>query len=326
MDPVPSSESLQTNISRGGRSTLPKIKNGKVRKMPDGAREGHIVAKNVTKVYDPFGVNVHAVDDCNFEIKAGDFLAMVGPSGCGKTTMLNMIAGFDTVTEGEIFLDGELIASPKKKLLPGPDRMVVFQLGALFPWKTILDNVCFGPLMQGEVGKQLKTQLETRACKFPSKDALEDRACELLKVAGLEGTENEFPMNISSGMQRRVEIVRALMNEPKVLLLDEPFRALDAMTKSVMHRHLLELYDLTGRSIMFITHDLHEAIFLANRVFVMTTRPGRLKKWIEVDIPRPRGIEVKTTKKYLAYIQEAIDGVHEEARKAFERGERELAT
>ena len=294
--------------------------------MPDGAKEGHIEVKNVTKVYDPFGVNVHAVNECSFEIKAGDFLAMVGPSGCGKTTMLNMIAGFDTVTEGEIFLDGNLIASANKKLLPGPDRIVVFQLGALFPWKTVLENVCFGPLMQGKIGKDLKNSIEQGVCQFENKDELERKACELLEIAGLEGTEGEFPMNISSGMQRRVEIVRALMNEPKVLLMDEPFRALDAMTKSVMHRHLLELYDLTGRTIMFITHDLQEAIFLANRVFVMTTRPGSLKKWIEVDIPRPRGIEIKSTKKYFAYIQEAIAAVQEEARKAFERGERELAT
>jgi NitT/TauT family transport system ATP-binding protein len=293
--------------------------------MPERAKEGHIEVKNVTKVYDPMGVNVHAVDNCSFEINAGDFMAMVGPSGCGKTTMLNMIAGFDTVTEGEIHLDGKLYASADKKLLPGPDRIVVFQLGGLFPWKTVLENVCFGPLMQGEVGKKLKKGLEERACRFQTADELEARACELLKVAGLEGTEQEYPMNISSGMQRRVEIVRALLCEPKVLLLDEPFRALDAMTKSVMHRHLLELYDLTGRTIMFITHDLQEAVFLANRVFVMTTRPGRLKKWIDVDIPRPRGIEVKTSKKYLALIQEAIDAVHEEAIQAFERGERELA-
>ncbi len=278
--------------------------------MSGPAKEGHVVVKNVTKVYDPYGVNVHAVDDCSFEINAGDFMAMVGPSGCGKTTMLNMLAGFDTVTEGEIFLDGNLIAGPKKKLMPGPDRIVVFQLGALFPWKTVLENVCFGPLMQGKVS---------------SKKELEEKARELLRVAGLEGFEDAYPMNISSGMQRRVEIVRALMNEPKVLLLDEPFRALDAMTKSVMHRHLLELYQLTGRTIMFITHDLHEAIFLANRVFVMTTRPGTLKKWIDVDIPHPRGIEVKFTKRYLEFIQEAIDAVHEEAVKAFERGERELA-
>lgn len=294
--------------------------------MVEDKKEGHIEAKNITKVYDPFGVNVHAVDNCSFEIRAGDFMAMVGPSGCGKTTMLNMIAGFDTVTEGEIYLDGQLIASPKKKLLPGPDRMVVFQLGALFPWKTILENVCFGPFVQGEVGKAFKKRLKERACRFQDKDALEAKACELLRVAGLEGTEREYPLNVSSGMQRRVEIVRALMNDPKILLLDEPFRALDAMTKSVMHRHLLELYDLTGRTILFITHDLHEAIFLANRVFVMTTRPGTLKKWIDVEIPRPRKIEVKSSKQYMAYIQETVDAVHEEARKAFERGERELAT
>lgn len=294
--------------------------------MVEVKKEGHIEAKSLTKVYDPFGVNVHAVDNCSFEIKAGDFMAMVGPSGCGKTTMLNMIAGFDTVTEGEIYLDGQLTASPKKKLLPGPDRIVVFQLGALFPWKTILENVCFGPFVQGEVGKAFKKRLKERACRFQDKDELEAKACELLRVAGLEGTESEYPMNVSSGMQRRVEIVRALMNDPKVLLLDEPFRALDAMTKSVMHRSLLELYDLTGKTIMFITHDLHEAVFLANRVFVMTTRPGTLKKWIDVEIPRPRNIEVKSSKQYMAYIQEAVDAVHEEARKAFERGERELAT
>lgn len=237
-------------------------------------------------------------------------MAVVGPSGCGKTTMLNMIAGFDTVTEGEIFMDGELIASAKKKLMPGPDRMVVFQLGALFPWKTVIENVCFGPEVQG---------------KYTSKKELTEKAMALLRVAGLEEFVNDFPMSISSGMQRRVEIVRALMTEPKILLLDEPFRALDAMTKSVIHRHLLDLYDLTGKTIMFITHDLREAVFLASTVFAMTTRPGTLKRMINVDIPRPRSIDVITSKEFLVYMQELNDVVHEEAIKAFERGERELA-
>lgn len=278
--------------------------------MAEKSKEGHVVAKNVTKVYDPYGVNVHAVDVCSFEIKPGDFMAMVGPSGCGKTTLLNMIAGFDTVTEGEIFMDGELIASAKKRLMPGPDRMVVFQLGALFPWRTVIENVCFGPKIQG---------------KYTNQKELIERARELLRVAGLEEFENDYPMSISSGMQRRVEIVRALMTDPKILLLDEPFRALDAMTKSVMHRYLLELYDLTGKTIMFITHDLREAVFLASTVFVMTTRPGCLKKMIKVNIPRPRSIDVITSKEFLGYMQELIDGVHEEAVKAFQRGERELA-
>ncbi len=132
-------------------------------------------------------------------------------------------------------------------------------------------------------------------------------------------------MNISSGMQRRVEIVRALINEPKILLMDEPFRALDAMTKSVMHKYLLDLFDVMGKTIMFITHDLDEAIYLADRVLVMTTRPGTVKKWIDVDIPRPRDITVKVSDRFLELRQEAIEAVHEEALKAFERGERELA-
>ena len=271
--------------------------------------EGHIEVKNVTKIYDPLGVNVLAVENCSFEIKPGEFMAIVGPSGCGKTTFLNMLAGFDTLTQGEICVDNTCIASPTMRLTPGPDRVVVFQLGALFPWKTVLENVTFGPIMQGAMGK---------------KEAAE-KGMELLRISGLDGFENEYPMNISSGMQRRVEIVRALINEPKILLLDEPFRALDAMTKSVMHKYLLDLFDVIGKTIMFITHDLDEAIYLSDRVFVMTTRPGKLKKWIEVDIPRPRNIKVKVSDRFLELRQQAIVAVHEEARKAFERGERELA-
>lgn len=274
------------------------------------ATEGHVEIKNATKIYDPLGANVLAVDNCSLEIKAGEFLAIVGPSGCGKTTMLNMLAGFDSMTEGEICVDGACVASPTMRLTPGSDRMVVFQLGALFPWRTVLENVCFGPLMQGTMSK-------TEAI---------DKARNLLRVSGLEGFENDYPMNISSGMQRRVEIVRALINEPKILLLDEPFRALDAMTKSVMHKYLLDLFDMIGKTIMFITHDLDESIYLADRVFVMTTRPGRLKKWIDIDLPRPRDIKVKVSDRFMELRQQAIDAVHEEALKAFERGERELAT
>ena len=273
------------------------------------ATEGHVEIKNATKIYDPLGANVLAVDNCSLEIKAGEFLAIVGPSGCGKTTMLNMLAGFDSLTEGEICVDGACVASPTMRLTPGSDRMVVFQLGALFPWRTVLENVCFGPVMQGTMSK---------------KDA-KDKAMELLRISGLEGFENDYPMNISSGMQRRVEIVRALINEPKILLLDEPFRALDAMTKSVMHKYLLDLFDMIGKTIMFITHDLDESIYLADRIFVMTTRPGRLKKWIDIDLPRPRDMKVKVSDRFMELRQEAIEAIREEAMKAFERGERELA-
>lgn len=273
------------------------------------ATQGRVQIKNVTKVYDPLGANVLAVNRCSFEISPGEFMAIVGPSGCGKTTFLNLLAGFETVTEGEIFVDGRCVASPARRLMPGPDRVVVFQLGALFPWKTVLENVSFGPIMQGVMGK---------------KEAAE-KGMELLQIAGLDGFEHEYPMNLSSGMQRRVEIVRALINEPRILLMDEPFRALDAMTKSVMHKYLLDLFDVIGKTVLFITHDLDESIYLADRVLVMTTRPGTVKKWIEVDIPRPRDIEVKLSDRFFELRQEAIEAVHEEAMKAFERGERELA-
>lgn len=272
-------------------------------------KKGHVEIKNVSKIYDPLGVNVIAADNCSMEIKPGEFMAVVGPSGCGKTTLLNMIAGFDTVSRGEIYVDDVCVASPTMHLTPGPDRVVVFQLGALFPWKTVLENVSFGPMMQGTMGRK----------------EVNEKAKELLHIAGLDGFENEYPMMISSGMQRRVEIVRALINEPSILLLDEPFRALDAMTKSVMHKYLLDLFDVIGKTILFITHDLDEAIYLSDRVFVMTTRPGKLKKWINVDIPRPRDIKVRVSERFLQLRQEALDAVHEEALKAFERGERELA-
>lgn len=275
----------------------------------ESVTEGHVQIKNVTKVYDPLGANVLAVNRCSFDINPGEFMAIVGPSGCGKTTCLNLLAGFENVTEGEVFVDGKCVASPDKRLMPGPDRVVVFQQGALFPWKTVLENVSFGPIMQVSMSKQEATE----------------KGLELLKIAGLEGFENEYPMNISSGMQRRVEIVRALINEPKILLMDEPFRALDAMTKSVMHKYLLDLFDVIGKTVLFITHDLDESIYLADRVLVMTTRPGTVKKWIDVDIPRPRDIEVKLSDRFFELREEAIEAVHEEAMKAFVRGERELA-
>jgi NitT/TauT family transport system ATP-binding protein len=204
-------------------------------------------------------------------------------------------------------MDGKLLASPGKKLLPGPDRMVVFQDGALFPWKTVLWNVTCGPLKQGRMNFAEATE----------------RARELLAQVGLQGIEDQFPEGLSGGQKRRVEIIRALMN--KVLLLDEPFRALDALTKSVVQEHLLELFDFSPKTIFFITHDLEEAIFLADRVAVMTTRPGTIKKIVAVDIPRPRDYRVLTSDRFLELKAELGAAIHEEAKKAFEAGERELA-
>jgi len=273
------------------------------------ASEGALSIRHADKVYDPEGVNVHAVKDFSMEIEAGEFFAIVGPSGCGKTTLLNAIAGFDDLTGGEIRLDGELVAAPGKKPIPGSDRIVVFQHGALFPWKTILNNISYGPIIQ----------------KTMSKDEALTKTRKLLGNIGLMGYENKFPGEISSGMRRRVEIVRALINNPKVMLLDEPFRAMDALTKSVMHDHLLRLYDEQRKTIFFITHDLEESIYLADKVIVMTTRPGTVKTVVKVDLPRPRDFRMLSTEKFIGFKQQAIDAVHEEAKKAFEAGERELA-
>ena len=272
--------------------------------------KGAISIRNVTKIYDPDGVNVMAVDDCSLEIAAGEVCMIVGPSGCGKTTLLNAIAGFHSITSGEIFLDGEMLCGPSKPLAEqGADRIVVFQHGALFPWKTLLDNVAYGPIVQGRMTKQ----------------EAKDKASTMLDEAGISDMMNKYPGEVSSGMARRAEIVRALINDPKVLLLDEPYRAMDALTKSIMHESLLEVYDKTKVTIFFITHDLEEAIFLGDRVVVMTTRPAKTKIIVDVDIPRPRDYQVLSSEKFRVLVNEAKGAVHEEALKAFEAGERELA-
>ena len=270
---------------------------------------GTISIRNACKVYDPEGVNVCAVDDCSLEIDAGEFCVVVGPSGCGKTTLLNALAGFHDITSGEIYLDGQLLCSAGHLTPPGSDRIVVFQNGALFPWYTVLQNVVFGPVVQGVMS-------ESQAKKS---------AMELLGELGLRDIAQSYPGELSSGMKRRVEIARALVNDPKVLLLDEPFRAMDALTKGVVHEFLLRVYDRMKKTIFFITHDLEEAIFLGSKVVIMTTRPCQVKQMVEVDLPRPRDVQARASARYREIRNLVVDAVHEEAKKAFEAGERELA-
>jgi NitT/TauT family transport system ATP-binding protein len=271
---------------------------------------GALSIRNVTKIYDPEGVNVCAVDDCSMEIASGEVCMIVGPSGCGKTTLLNAIAGFHSITDGEILLDGDMLCGPgKPKATQGADRMVVFQNGALFPWRTLAENVAYGPIVQGRMKKA----------------EAKEKAYDMLAEAGLEDFGDKYPGEVSSGMARRAEIVRALINEPKVLLLDEPYRAMDALTKSIMHESLLETYDRTKVTIFFITHDLEEAIFLGDRVHIVTTRPCSLKKTVDVTIPRPRTYESLSSETFRHLMEEVNEAVHEEAVKAFQAGERELA-
>ncbi len=271
---------------------------------------GRVSIRNVGKIYDPGGVNVVALQDCSLEFAPGDFVAVVGPSGCGKSTLMNIVAGFDSPTSGEVHLDGRLLASPSVTPRPGPDRVVVFQQGALFPWKTVLENVTYGLLKQRKFGRR----------------EAEQRAMELLsRSGGLERIATSYPGALSSGMQRRVEILRALINDPNILLLDEPFRAMDTVSKTNMHGHLLDMFAANPKTIMFITHDLEEALFLADRVVVMTTRPGTIAMELVVNLPRPRMRQMKASNEFIRLKSEAIAAVHEEAKKAFERGEREMA-
>lgn len=270
---------------------------------------GRISIRDVTKIYDPDGAKVLAVDNCSLEIAEGEFCVIVGPSGCGKTTLLNAVAGFHSITSGIIELDGRPICTDQFTAAPSAERIVVFLNGALFPWYTVLENITYGPEVQGRMGRREATEM----------------AREVLAELGLASIADRYPGEISSGMKRRVEIARALINDPKVLLLDEPFRAMDALTKGVVQEFLLRALDKVRKTVLFITHDLEEALFLGDKVIVMSTRPARVKQTIDVDFPRPRTYRVRSSPRYLELKKQVFDAVHEEALKAFDAGEREMA-
>ncbi|NBT01057.1 MAG: ABC transporter ATP-binding protein, partial [Betaproteobacteria bacterium] len=214
--------------------------------------------------FDPYkGTQVTALEDISLSVAPGEFVSVVGPSGCGKTTLLNVIAGFLPESGGSIRVDGRPISGP------GPDRGVVFQSFALFPWKTVLDNVGFGPKMRG-VGRE-------------ARDAI---AMEYLQLAGLAHAAERYPAELSGGMQQRVGVVRALANEPDVLLMDEPFASVDAQTRLTLQEELIRIWLDRRTTVLFITHDVPEAVFLANRVVVLSK--GRVMDEIAVDLQHPR--------------------------------------
>jgi NitT/TauT family transport system ATP-binding protein len=221
--------------------------------------------RHLEKTYfDPYaGSHVTAVHDVSLEVQQGDFVSVVGPSGCGKTTILNMVAGFIPHSGGEMLLNGKAINGP------GPERGVVFQSFALFPWKTVLDNVGFGPKMRG-VPKAERDKI----------------AHEYLALAGLSHAANRYPNELSGGMQQRVGVVRALANNPEVLLMDEPFASVDAQTRMTLQEELTRIWQARKPTVIFVTHDVAEAVFLANRVVVLSK--GRVLDQVEVKLPRPR--------------------------------------
>jgi NitT/TauT family transport system ATP-binding protein len=208
-----------------------------------------------------------AVRDLNFAVAPGELVCVLGPSGCGKSTLLGALAGHLQPTQGQLTVDGQPL------LGPSPDRGIVFQQHTLFPWKRVRDNVAFGPKMRG-IGKAERRRT----------------ADEILKLVGLDGFETFYPSQLSGGMQQRVEIARVLINQPRVLLMDEPFGALDAQLRLVMHDELLKLWTGMRKTIVFVTHDLAEALTLADRVAVFSPRPGRIRAIETVDLPRPRDV------------------------------------
>lgn len=220
---------------------------------------------NVSRVFESESGQVEALRNINLEVFDKEFLCFIGPSGCGKTTLLRIVAGLDQPTSGEVLLEGKTIKSPD------PERGMVFQEYSLFPWRTIIDNIAFGLEMKGE-----------------SKEKRHRIALKYLKLIGLEAFERSYPYELSGGMRQRVAIARALANDPKVLLMDEPFGSVDAQTRNFLQGELLRIWCETRKTVLFITHSIDEAVYLADRVVVLSARPGQIREIIEVDLERPR--------------------------------------
>lgn len=254
--------------------------------------------QDLSKVYRSSGHEVVAIAEINLAIRNKEFATILGPSGCGKSTLLRIVAGLMRPTRGVVRLDGSAIGGP------GRDRGMVFQSYTLFPWLTVMENIQFGPGLSGVP----KAEQEQVARAFVEK-------------VGLQGFEEAYPKALSGGMKQRVAIARALANNPTILLLDEPFGALDAQTRSLMQELLTQVWEELHKTILFVTHDVEEAIFLSDRVFIMTARPGRIKAEIGIPLERPRSYELKASETFLALKRQALSLIREEAIKATQHQE-----
>jgi len=234
-----------------------------------------IRCRNLTVEYRSGTKTVVAVHNLNFEVSPGEFVCLLGTSGCGKSTILNVIAGFVRSTAGEVYCGPHVVTEPS------PDRGFVFQQHSLFPWKSVMGNVEFGPKMKGLGKAERKTVAE-----------------RLVKLVGLSGFETLFPRELSGGMQQRVGLARALANDPSVILMDEPFGSLDAQTRTLMQELLVGILEKTRNTVVFVTHDVDEAVFLADRILVLTARPARVKQEVVVPLARPRAYDIVTSDDY----------------------------
>jgi NitT/TauT family transport system ATP-binding protein len=223
--------------------------------------------------------NLEVLRGIDLQIERGEFISVVGPSGCGKTTFLRIVAGLEPATSGEVLLDGRVVRKP------GSDRGFVFQSDSLLPWRSVFANAMIGPELAGAIGP-----------------AQRQRIMELLKLVGLEGFESYFPRQLSGGMRQRVNLARALAIDPEILLMDEPFAALDAQTREIMQTELLRIWERGQKTVLFVTHQIDEAVFLSDRVLVFARRPGRLQAEIKIELPRPRSLQVKRTSEFVALV------------------------
>lgn len=243
-----------------------------------------LVARNVSKIYSSARGDVHALEDINLEVDDGGFFTLIGHSGCGKSTFLRIAAGLEEATSGEILVDGEVHTNPDQ------DRGMVFQSYTLFPWLTVVQNIEFGLRMRQMNKKERR-----------------EKALSYLELVHLEEFANSYPKELSGGMKQRVAIARAVANEPKVLMMDEPFGALDADTRERMQNLLLEIRDTRKLTVVFITHDIDEAIVLSEKIAILSARPGQLQQIMDVTLPYPRDIEMKMSPEFIAIKRQLID-------------------
>jgi NitT/TauT family transport system ATP-binding protein len=240
---------------------------------------------------------LQALADVTLEVMPGEFVCLVGPSGCGKTTFLNIADGLVPPTRGEVRIDGRPVTGP------GRERAMVFQDPSLLPWRTVLGNVLYGLELQGRLTPEARP-----------------RATQLIALTGLQGFEQYYPHELSGGMQQRVNLARALAVGPAILLMDEPFAALDAQTREIMQQELLAVWRQTNKTVLFVTHQINEAIYLADRVVVFSSRPGRVKETVSIRLPRPRPLSVKRTPAFIEYEESIWKLLADEVRRSLQAG------
>ena len=276
---------------------------GETSKLRDGIQAGEIQVSSVFKGYGDAAFRTEVVKDCSFTIERNKLTVMIGPSGCGKSTLIRLLAGFEQPDSGSIQLNGTPISGPAR------DRLVLFQESALFPWMTTYDNIMYGPRARGEATREAR-----------------DMAEFLLNKVGLKDFRKKYPMQLSGGMQRRAELARAMINNPAVMILDEPFRGLDAMTKVLMWEYYAALFEETRRTNFFVTTDIDEAIFLADRLLIMSNIPTQVRSVLEIDLPRPRTqLDLVENDRANEIKMQALSILHEEAMKSFSRGSKAAA-